>query len=494
MASLRKRLGRRIGWEVEFYALDKRRKAIWLGQITEKKARDFLRFFEDILEAKRSNTSIEKATVAWLSKLEGRLRERLIELGLFDGVSAKAIKPEDRKVGPFTKRYIDERTDATPNTRANYLQAREWLIKSVGENTLLVDISKSDLDRWTRDMKTNGLALTTRNKHIQRVKTMFRAAVDERIISESPADALREERLPKGKRVDRSRQRFISEEISSKILQKLPDDRWKLIFGLLRYCGLRRHEVFVLRWCDVDLDFGRLRICSTKTGERECPIFPEVAPLLRRMLAHAESKAYESDPDCPFDLTTRVIPWTNSPASLTTLLQKRVTSIVGDKDTWPKPCHQLRSTRRTELQERFPPHCVNEWMGHDGSTAEKHYLQVTGDHWQKATVREPKVRPAAGTAIGLENGPAAGPAVTARQESSNDDSNRPEQGEMSSCDDEENSREIMISTPDRIRTYDLSFRKAALYPTELRGHHNCDPISIAEAFLWPKTGLYDSFS
>ena len=25
------------------------------------------------------------------------------------------------------------------------------------------------------------------------------------------------------------------------------------------------------------------------------------------------------------------------------------------------------------------------------------------------------------------------------------------------------------STPDRIRTYDLSFRKAALYPTELRG-------------------------
>ena len=31
-------------------------------------------------------------------------------------------------------------------------------------------------------------------------------------------------------------------------------------------------------------------------------------------------------------------------------------------------------------------------------------------------------------------------------------------------------RYLVISTPDRIRICDLSFRKAALYPTELLGH------------------------
>ena len=41
-------------------------------------------------------------------------------------------------------------------------------------------------------------------------------------------------------------------------------------------------------------------------------------------------------------------------------------------------------TRRTELQERFPDNVVNRWMGHSGKVAEKHYLQVTDEHWSTA--------------------------------------------------------------------------------------------------------------
>jgi hypothetical protein len=52
---------------------------------------------------------------------------------------------------------------------------------------------------------------------------------------------------------------------------------------------------------------------------------------------------------------------------------------------WPKPFINLRSTRRTELQERFPDHVVNGWLGHSGAVAAKHYLQTTDEHWQRAT-------------------------------------------------------------------------------------------------------------
>ena len=48
----------------------------------------------------------------------------------------------------------------------------------------------------------------------------------------------------------------------------------------------------------------------------------------------------------------------------------------------------LRSTRRPELQESFPDHVVNKWLGDSGKVAEKHYLQVTGDHWRKASELE----------------------------------------------------------------------------------------------------------
>ena len=38
-----------------------------------------------------------------------------------------------------------------------------------------------------------------------------------------------------------------------------------------------------------------------------------------------------------------------------------------------------RLMRRTELQEKFPSHVVDEWMGHSTATVEKHYLQVIQD-------------------------------------------------------------------------------------------------------------------
>ncbi len=40
--------------------------------------------------------------------------------------------------------------------------------------------------------------------------------------------------------------------------------------------------------------------------------------------------------------------------------------------------------RRTELQEVFPDHAVNKWLGHSGKVAEKHFLQLAEEHWGKA--------------------------------------------------------------------------------------------------------------
>lgn len=67
-------------------------------------------------------------------------------------------------------------------------------------------------------------------------------------------------------------------------------------------------------------------------------------------------------------------------------LRTRLLRILQDAGVapWPKLFVNLRASRRTELQEMFPDHVVNSWMGHSSRVAEKHYLQVTPDHWAKA--------------------------------------------------------------------------------------------------------------
>jgi hypothetical protein len=50
--------------------------------------------------------------------------------------------------------------------------------------------------------------------------------------------------------------------------------------------------------------------------------------------------------------------------------------------------HNLRSTRQTELAEKYPIHVVCQWIGNSRAIAQEHYLQVTNAHFADA-VRDP---------------------------------------------------------------------------------------------------------
>ena len=53
--------------------------------------------------------------------------------------------------------------------------------------------------------------------------------------------------------------------------------------------------------------------------------------------------------------------------------------------SWPKLFQNLRATRETELAETYPLHVVTAWLGNSQLVAAKHYLQVTDQHFAKAT-------------------------------------------------------------------------------------------------------------
>ena len=127
-----------------------------------------------------------------------------------------------------------------------------------------------------------------------------------------------------------------------------------------------------MKWTDVDRNRNQLRIDSPKTGLRFVPIFREIAK--------AQEDSWDSSPDGAVYCVSR---YRDKTAYLRTHLGRIFDH--AKVDPWPKLFVNLRSTRRTELQESFPDYVVNKWLGCSGKVAEKHYLQATDDHWRKTS-------------------------------------------------------------------------------------------------------------
>ncbi|MCR9293911.1 MAG: site-specific integrase, partial [bacterium] len=356
----------RDGYEIRIHAKGDRF-VVWVGKLTARQFREYERHVGSIVDSFKVGASPEPETIVWFDSVPERIREKFVSWGMLPAVQRRVVKPEQRTVEGWTRLFIDELA-ALWRTKNNYEQARTWLLKSVDGKRDIASVTQGDLKRWQTSMSK--LALTTRNKHVKRVKTMFAGAVEDGILSSSPAAILKEEKSVK--RIDRSRQYFVDEATTAKVLRKLPDTNWKLIFCLMRFQGLRRHEVFAIDWKHVDWETNELTVpAETKTGWRTMPIFPETLQYLR------DRQEIARDGE-------KVVAWVGSQESLTQRLRRHVADICGQ--CWPKVCQQLRSTRRTELDAEFPPHVVNEWLGHDSTTAERHYQQVTPEHLSRAAM------------------------------------------------------------------------------------------------------------
>ena len=114
-----------------------------------------------------------------------------------------------------------------------------------GEKKPLAEITLADSDRWQRFLNDGDkLAPSTVEKILKRTKTMFCHAVRDRILKESPFDDLKIECS-----VNRSRDAFVTPEVSARVIAACPDQDWQLIFALARFCGLRTpSEVLTLKW------------------------------------------------------------------------------------------------------------------------------------------------------------------------------------------------------------------------------------------------------
>jgi integrase len=381
MASLHKQGGNRPGYKLRFRDGDGRQRVLWLGDVSKRNAETVAYHVSELVRAYAAGVAPEVGTAKWANELSGRIRDRLAGWGLVCAERNRRSGDAVRLVGPFFDAYIASRTDLKPTTVYKYQQAAGYFTKFVGGDRLLADITPADVDAWrlwltsealaptTDDAPGRGLAIATANKHAKRVKKLLAHAVRAKLIAESPAS---DQRI--GPEVNRDRDFYVTRAVASKVLAEC-DVEWALIFGLCRFAGLRcPTEVLSLTWADVDWAAGRLRIDSVKTGLRYCPIFPELRPLL--------DAAFDAAPDRAVHCIQR---YRGNETNLRTQLH-RVLKRAGVVP-WEKAFVNLRASCRTDLQEHFPDHAINSWLGHSSRVAERHYLQTTEEHWQRAITK-----------------------------------------------------------------------------------------------------------
>lgn len=119
-----------------------------------------------------------------------------------------------------------------------------------------------------RDGKVGGLSSRTR-RHIHRIlSTALARAVEQQLVARNACDPLRK-RLPK---VEHQEMAPLSAEQTQRLLDAIRHTRiyWPALIALAT--GMRRGEILALRWRNVDLDRGNLRVVEsleqTKAGLR----------------------------------------------------------------------------------------------------------------------------------------------------------------------------------------------------------------------------------
>lgn len=239
----------------------------------------------------------------------------------------------------------------------------------------------------SRQLKPTGnakrrLAPVTIARRCGRAKQFFRDAVRRKLIPSNSFDD-----VCGGPKANAENAHFIDQATIAKVIDACPNAEWRLLVALSRFGGLRvPSEALMLHWSDVDWAESRMTVHAPKTEHhigketRIVPIFAELRPYLEDVFDPAADYVL---PSLQHEAGQRG-DW--RAVNLRTRFEK-IVKRAGETQ-WPRLWHNLRASRQTELEERFPSHVVCAWLGNSEKIAREHYLQVREVDFAKA-VRNP---------------------------------------------------------------------------------------------------------
>lgn len=377
------------GWRIDFRLADGKRGVLRAGASGGKRYADEIAAkLRELIAARAAGAAPDPSVAAWLGRLEdGRLRERLVELGLADK------RERDRPIVEWLETFLErhgERARVKPSTRKVWGRAVTHARAYFGARLLstLTEDDGAEFRAWLLSRPgrvSDNLAEATVRKSCGVLSMACRAARKAGVISCDPFEG-----VPKSACANPAREVYVDHATVRRIMAAGPSEEFRLLVALSRFAGLRvPSEVRELRWGAVDWSERSLRVDSPKTERhgkpwRLVPIAPELLELLERAYAAApEGEEF-------------ILPGYRRHASPSMLILRACRR--AGVEPWPRPFHAMRASCETDWAARFPLADVSAWLGHTAKVAARHYLRPTEATFASATR----------TAIGGDSGGDAG--------------------------------------------------------------------------------------
>ena len=360
------------------------RKTLYLGKMPKRATESIRLRVEELLAAKIIASPLSTDCAEWLAKTDDLLYQKLVNVGLV----LSRVADKTHFLGDWLESYQDCRNDLKPATKVVQGHVIRDLKTHFGKERDIKSIDHADADSFLQWLIGRKLAPTTVNKRIQVARSYFSQMKRRKLIEENPFDGVR---APVSGA--RKKQRFITRQDITSVLDACPNHDWRMIVALARYGGLRcPTEVLSVRWQDINWEKGRIIVTSPKTehhpdgGTRVIPLFPELRPELEKAFELAPEGAVYVVDEKFRKAANGENGWLN--ANLRTTFQKIIKR--AGLIPWPRPFQNLRASRETELVERFPIQTVTSWLGNSPRIAMKHYLQTTETHFENALKADPE--------------------------------------------------------------------------------------------------------
>lgn len=349
-----------------FVAPDGTRKTIRLGKVDKKTAEGVCRHVEALLAAQIAAQPIPRETAVWLAEIGDTLRARLAAAGLIETRPTWTL-------AALIEAWMNSRSGGLrPGTLARLKQSQRSALEFFGPDRRIASITPGDAEDFRAALLSQGLAEATVRKRCSDMRSWMRYAMRHHWIDSNPFECVPTTAIATDKL------RYISEADARRVLEHIGDPDLRLLFVLARWGGLRVvSEPKLLTWDCVDWERRRLRVPSPKTerygyGQRVIPLYPELV----EPLSEAFERAQEGE-QFILPKLRRI-----SSAALRKPIQAAI--IRAGLRPWPRLWQNLRSSRQTDLEQRFPGHVVCAWMGNNRQTAQRHYLQVLDSDYERA--------------------------------------------------------------------------------------------------------------
>lgn len=366
MASITNEAGGRR--TIQFIGADGKRRSVRLGKASQRQAESVRMRIEHLIAARANRTHIDPETAAWLDSIDAQLRDRLARAGLVE-------RAETVRLADLVSRWMERRGKTLRlGTRVRLEQGKRSLLAFFGEDKPIASISEGDAEDYRAALLGEELAEATVRKRCSDARVWFRYALRHGMVRANPFEV-----VPTAA-VATANLTYISEQDAKRVMAEIANPDLRLLFALARWGGMRVvSEPRALTWDCVDWGRKRIIVKSPKTErhpgheQRTIPLFPELDGPLMEALERAEEGG-----------TQLVLPMLSQKSSAALRDPMFAAIKRAGLKPWPRLWHNLRSSRQTDLEQKFPSHVVCAWLGNSTTIARRHYLQVLDADYTKA--------------------------------------------------------------------------------------------------------------